>query len=140
MAPPLRIFPIEEICFDLPDGTPRLLTFAAKWDLASPAYQRTQPCCPAQIPRALWGEIETMALNAFQNLIGRGYARFDLRQDPQGKIMMIDVNPNPDIGPASGARLQAETAGLSYAQLVNSIMRLAQADPVAGPGLSLCGP
>lgn len=140
MAPPLRIFPIEEIRFDVPDGSPRLLTFAAKWDTESLYYKGTQPQCPAQIPGRLWQEIETMALSAFQTLIRRGYARFDLRQDSRGDVMMIDVNPNPDIGPTSGARLQAETAGLSYAQLINEIIRVAEAYRVSAPVATLCGP
>jgi hypothetical protein len=45
---------------------------------------------------------------AFRLLGGEGYARVDMRMDQEGQVNVIEVNPNPDISPGSGAILQAE--------------------------------
>ena len=48
-----------------------------------------------------------------------------MRLDGNGELYVIEVNPNPDISPGSGAVLQAETFGLAYIQFISKIVQLA---------------
>jgi len=49
----------------------------------------------------------------------------DMRMDKEGQINVIEVNPNPDISPDSGAVRQAEAAGMAYTRFIEEIMKLA---------------
>jgi D-alanine-D-alanine ligase len=62
---------------------------------------------------------------AFRLLGGEGYARVDMRMDQEGQVNVIEVNPNPDISPGTGAARQAEAAGMTYTQFVEKIVQLA---------------
>ena len=48
-----------------------------------------------------------------------------MRMDREGLVNVIEVNPNPDISPGSGAQHQAEAAGMLYAQFIEKIAQLA---------------
>ena len=48
-----------------------------------------------------------------------------MRMDIDGQVNVIEVNPNPDISPGSGASRQAEAAGMSYTRFIGKIVRLA---------------
>jgi D-alanine-D-alanine ligase len=119
------VLPVSEIAYLLPAGKPRILTYAAKWDPESIYFQGSQAVCPAQIPNTERRLIAKTALAAFRLLCCRGYARVDMRWGRGGQLNIIEVNPNPDISPDSGAALQAEAAGMSYAEFIDRIVQLA---------------
>jgi D-alanine-D-alanine ligase len=54
-----------------------------------------------------------------------GYARVDMRMDENGKLCVIEVNPNPDISPDTGAATQAKAAGMTYREFIGRIVDLA---------------
>jgi D-alanine-D-alanine ligase len=121
----LTVPAISEIVYTLPDGKPRILTFEAKWEQASLYYQNTQAVCPAPISPAEKQRIVKLAKAAFRLTGCRGYARVDFRQDREGNLAVLEVNPNPDISPGAGAALQTATAGISYNQFIAKIIRFA---------------
>jgi D-alanine-D-alanine ligase len=118
------VLPLSEIVYALPPGMPQILTFAAKWEPGSPYFSGTKNTCPAQVPLATRQCAAETALRAFRLLGSRGYARVDMRLDKDGEFNVIEVNPNPDISPGSGAVLQAEAAGMSYPQFIEKITEL----------------
>jgi D-alanine-D-alanine ligase len=123
--------PPSEIVYTLPAGVPRLLSFAAKWEPDSDEFRGTGVTCPAEVSP---GEAETIAATARAafRLIGcRGYARVDMRQDAAGILNVIEVNPNPDISPGTGAARQAKAAGMSYTEFIEKIIGLAFEEPYA---------
>lgn len=120
------VLPVSEIAYSLPSGMPRVLTFAAKWEPDSLYFQGTKPICPAQISNPERERIVKMALAVFRLLCCRGYARVDMRLDSEGRLNVIEVNPNPDISPGTGAARQAEAAGMTYTQFIKKIVLLAQ--------------
>ena len=120
------VFPIEEIVYTLPPGKPRILAYPAKWDPQDAYFRETKVKCPAEVSQELRQKVETLALHSFLALGCRGYARVDVRQDKEGQLKVLDVNPNPDIGPGAGARLQAEAAGLDYPAFIGEILSLAK--------------
>jgi D-alanine-D-alanine ligase len=122
MGPPLCQFSIAEICYSLPAGKPQLYTYASKWEEGDEYYAATQVQCPAQLSDADARTIKNLAARTFVELVGRGYARIDMRADGSGEINILEINPNPDIGPASGAKKEAESAGMSYNDFLCTIM------------------
>ena len=118
----VEVFPVSEIIYTLPEGKPRILTYAAKWDPENEYYYGSTHQCPAQIEEEVRRSAVDIVLSVFKLCIGSGYARVDFRQDSQGNLKVIDVNPNPDISPAVGAAHQADVYGLSYSQFIKRII------------------
>lgn len=127
-----EVLPVSEIVYSLPPGMPRILTFAAKWQSQSLYYQHTQAHCPAEIGSELRDRIRDTALAAFRLTGCSGYARVDFRLDKEGTLKVIEMNPNPDISPSSGAARQARAAGMTYAQFIERIALLALEKPEEG--------
>ena len=121
----LTIPAISEIVYTLPPDKPRILTFEAKWEENSLYFDNTQAVCPAQISAAEQQRYRQIAKAAFRLTGCRGYARVDFRQDKLGRFKVLEVNPNPDITPGSGAALQAAAAGMTYSQFIGKVIRLA---------------
>jgi D-alanine-D-alanine ligase len=119
------VLPVSEIDYSLPEGVPRMLTFAAKWQPNSDYFKGTQVVCPAKITKRERENIAKTALRVFGLLGCRGYARVDMRRNGVGQLNVIEVNPNPDISPGSGSVRQAEAAGMSYPQFIERIVELA---------------
>jgi len=119
------VLPVSEIVYSLPAGMPRLLTFAAKWEPNSLYFQGTKPICPADIGAEEQERITKIAVAAFRILGGEGYARVDMRMDQEEQLNVIEINPNPDISPGTGAARHAEAAGMSYTQFISKIVGLA---------------
>jgi D-alanine-D-alanine ligase len=112
------VFPVSEIVYSLPAGAPRVLTFAAKWLPETPFFDGTRAVCPAEVGTEDETIIRRTALAAFRLLGGHGYGRVDMRFDRAGQLNVLEVNPNPDISPGTGAARQASAAGLSYAEFI----------------------
>ena len=125
------VLPISEITYTLPPDKPKILTFAAKWDQDSIYYKCTPVICPAKIDEFDKKRISDVALSAFRVIGCRGYARVDMRMDKNGVVNVIEVNPNPDISPNTGAARQAKAAGMTYAQFIDKIISLANCAPVS---------
>ncbi|MBI4302825.1 MAG: ATP-grasp domain-containing protein, partial [Chloroflexi bacterium] len=123
-----EVFPISEIVYSLPAGMPRILTFGAKWRPDDVYYDNTRAHCPADISDVDREYIVSTARLAFKALGCRGYARVDLRLDGEGELNVLEVNPNPDVSPATGAALQAQAAGISYNQFIQKIVDIALED------------
>lgn len=121
----LTVLPISEIAYSMPAGMPNILTFSSKWDPQSIDYDCTKVTCPAKIDAKLKQQIIDTTLSTFKLTGCRGYARVDLRLDNEGRIQVIEINPNPDISPDAGAARQAKAAGMSYSQFIEKILLLA---------------
>ncbi|MFH1381955.1 MAG: ATP-grasp domain-containing protein [Chloroflexota bacterium] len=122
----VTVLPVSEIVYSLPVGMPRVLTFAAKWEPDTVYFQHTKVTCPAEIDDGLRGRIRETAKAVFRLFGGRGYARVDMRLGADGELAVLEMNPNPDISPGSGAARQAEATGASYQQFIERIIHLAR--------------
>jgi D-alanine-D-alanine ligase len=120
-----KVLAISEIEFSLPPELPSIITYTGKWEVESQYYKGTKPVCPAQITETEKQKIIEIAEKACTITGCRGYARVDMRMDKQGRIHVLEVNPNPDISPDSGAALQANTIGMTYTEFIKSIVLLA---------------
>jgi len=119
------ILSISEIAYCMPAGKPNILTFTSKWEPQSIDYENTKVVCPADIDAKLQKQITNIAVSAFRLIGCCGYARLDLRLDTERRPEVIEINPNPDISPESGAARQALAAGMTYNQFIEKIVMLA---------------
>jgi len=123
----LTALPIEELDFGgVPVSHPRIVTFDSKWSAGSPAYLGTRATWPS-LDRRLVERLNAVALSAAHAVGLRDYGRVDCRMNERGELFVLEVNPNPDIGPDSGFALTCNVAGLSYADLARTIVESALA-------------
>ena len=120
-----QVLPPSEIVYSLPPGKPKILTFGSKWEPSDLYYGCTKPVCPAEITPEKQAQIARVAKAAFLAIGCRGYARVDMREDLNGHIKVLEINPNPDVSPGTGAAIQAEAAGMTYEQFVQKLLDLA---------------
>ncbi len=121
-----NVMPISEIVFDgLPKNLPKIITYEAKWSPNSVYYKHTTPRCPAKIERGLRKKIEKLAIDSFNALECRDYARVDIRISKRNVPYVIEVNPNPDISPDSGFVRSAAAFGLNYNKLLYKLASIA---------------
>lgn len=123
----LTVLPIVEISFAaLPPGMNPIYSYEAKWiwDRADNPLEIFS--CPAHIPDALAAGIEALCKRTYQVLRCRDWSRIDVRLDGQGHPHILEVNPLPGILPRpednSCFPKAARAAGMSYAQLINSVL------------------
>jgi D-alanine-D-alanine ligase len=121
----LTVLPVSEIVYSLPPGMPEILTFDAKWNDDTYYFKGTKPVCPAEIKAEEHRHIAETITTAYRLLGCQGYARVDMRLDDEGELNVMEVNPNPDISPGTGAARQAEAAGMTYTQFIERIVHLA---------------
>ena len=55
----------------------------------------------------------------------KGYARADFRVDSEGKPWLLEINPNPDIGPDGGFMAAGQRAGLDLEEVIARLVHLA---------------
>jgi D-alanine-D-alanine ligase len=120
-----RVLPHSEIVWTLPDGLPRVVTYAAKWEAGSVYDRGTVPRLLGPEEARLSARLTRLARRVWAAVEGVGYARVDVRLDARGRAYVIDVNPNPDLSPGAGLARQAAGAGWSYVDLVREIALLA---------------
>jgi len=121
---PKVLYPSEIVYAEDYPG-PRILTYASKWTPNDPAFKKAVPVCPAPVGPEVLQEIETLALSAHRIAGVPDYARVDIRTDADGRLYLLEINPNPDLSPGAGLAFQAKTYGMSYTDLVERIVILA---------------
>jgi D-alanine-D-alanine ligase len=121
-----KVLPISEIDFKgLPKGLPSIVTYDGKWIGGSVYYKHTKPVCPVELNEKIKNKIIKIAIDAFEALSCRDYARIDVRLDKKNVPYVIEVNPNPDISTDSGFTRAAAAAGISHKELLNTIANFA---------------
>jgi D-alanine-D-alanine ligase len=117
------VLPISEIDYsEFPEGVPQICGYEAKWIPESPEYQKSKPICPAPLEWVMKKRVEHIAIKAFKLFGCRDYARVDMRIDRNGKIYVLEVNPNPDISPQSGMARAIKVQGMTYADFVKALL------------------
>jgi len=85
----------------------------------------TEHVCPAEVPREIAAAMMDMALRAHRLLSCRGASRADFRwDDERGEdgIYLLEVNTQPGMTPLSLVPEQAKQRGISYAELVETLI------------------
>lgn len=120
------VLPFEEIEFGAYyDGKPKVLTWESKWAEDSPACTDSRPTVPAQLDAGLKERLRDAVLRVADAFHLCEYGRVDFRVDQEGRVWVIDVNANPDLGRDAGFFLMARSAGFSYEGLMDTLVRSA---------------
>ena len=119
-----QVLPPAEIEFHAyPDGKPRIVDYAAKWDGDSAEYRQTPrrfDYPPAD--QELLENLRRTALACWRVFELGGYARVDFRVDTAGRPWVLEVNTNPCLSPDAGFLAAASRAGLDPTEVVRRIL------------------
>lgn len=134
---------IEEDYSMLPKGLPHICGYEAKWLPDSPYWNlRSIRADLSEETRSL---IIDACVRLFVRLECRDYCRFDWRIGAHGKPKLLEVNPNPGWCWDGHLAKMAALAGMSYAEMLETILQFANKrlrmhapNPVSLPDPRIC--
>lgn len=120
-----KILPILEVDYSkLPKELPKILSYESKWIPDSP-YWTSISYREAIIGDEAKRQLIDQSISLFERLECRDYARFDFREDENGIIKLLEVNPNPGWCWDGKLNIMAGFEGLKYENLLELIIRSA---------------
>jgi D-alanine-D-alanine ligase len=121
----LQTLPIWEMTFaNLPSDVANIATRRVKWDTAYQKKLGVQTNAAEGLSKAQKLAISQLCKRVYRALSLSGYARLDLRMTPEGRVYVLEANPNPNLSYGEDFAESAESAGVSYEQLLQRILRL----------------
>ncbi len=121
----LHVFPVWELLFTKAGmDIPLLATAKVKWDTK---YQKKLGVTTRQaddLPSSTLQQMQKLCKRIFRYLGMCGYARMDLRMSKEGKIYVLEANPNPQLAYGEDFAESAHAAGVTYEELIQRIVNL----------------
>jgi D-alanine-D-alanine ligase len=121
----LQVLPVWELIMDkLPEDARRIATQRVKW---SRKYQDKYGITSEEaknLPAGKSEEIQHLAKRVYRALGLSGYARIDVRMDAEGKVYVLEANPNPQIAHDEDFADSAEKADYSYKDLLQELLNV----------------
>jgi D-alanine-D-alanine ligase len=111
----------------LPEGRPRIAGAEVKWGKGTRAYKDTKSAVAEDLPEETTALLQQTAVAVYHALDLHDYARIDMRLRPDGRVAVIEANPNPWLASKAEFVLAARKAGRTYTQLIEEIVDLALA-------------
>jgi D-alanine-D-alanine ligase len=130
----LQVLPIWELDFSgMPGESRKIATERLKWSLA---YQKRHKIMtgPAHLPEDVRRQIVSTCKRVYRHLELSGYARIDLRLRDDGRVFVMEANPNPQLAYGEDFAESAEKVGLEYGTLLDRIMSLGLRWDAGRPG------
>ena len=115
--------PWELVIEKLPEGAPNIATSKLKWD---PAYQEKVGVVTkaAELDKAMRNKLERLSKRIYRTLFLSGYARLDYRLTEDGRVYLLEANPNPQIALNEDFADSASHCGVDYEALLQKIITL----------------
>lgn len=117
--------PLEVDFSGLHPELPQILSYESKWLPSSPYWTQIK-YHEANLDEETTRRLYDYSGLLFERLGCRDYARFDFRADAEGRIKLLEVNPNPGWCWDGKFNFMAGYAGLRYADLLRLIVEAAQ--------------
>lgn len=119
-----RVLPPAEICFvNFPKDKPKIVDYAAKWDVNSEVYQATQRSFEfAPDDKNLLLKLEKICHQCWQLFGLKGAARIDFRIDDNGNPWILEINANPCLSSDAGFMVAAIKAELSPQDVIKKLL------------------
>jgi D-alanine-D-alanine ligase len=124
---PVALPVVEMDLSRLPEGMPRIASREVKWDQGTEAYDATRSAAAQGLDEETTRRLQATAVQVYEALGLRDYGRVDMRLTQEGKIYVIEANPNPWLAPEAELAMAAGLAGRSYVELIGQIVELALA-------------
>ena len=119
----LQVFPIWEMHFSkMPEGVHRIATDRVKWSVKYQVKHGIKTRQAKNLPNDLAATLQRMAKQAYRTLQMSGYARMDLRLDPDGTFYVLEANANPQLAFGEDFAESAQRMGISYEDLLQRIL------------------
>lgn len=118
----LTTLPLWELKFSNVDSPEKeIYSRSAKWNKGYRERKgiETGPC---KVPKVIEDKIIKVCKKTYQVLGLSGYARIDIRLSTDGKIYILEANPNPNIASDDEFAKSAEYAKVKYSQLLESLL------------------
>jgi D-alanine-D-alanine ligase len=96
----------------------RLITYSSKWDVNSADFANSPLEYHTDIEPPLRESLISIARRSWAAAEARGYIRVDVRCDASGHPFVLDVNPNPELGPGVGICRGVQEAGWEWEKFV----------------------
>jgi D-alanine-D-alanine ligase len=125
--PEPRPLSVAEVVHSPAPGNWPILSYDAKWDIGSAEDLASPIRCPAEIDGDLAARLGRLAISAFRATGCRDYTRVDFRLNAEGEPMILEVNPNPDLGPTAGWARALRASGRDYAETLVALVEQALA-------------
>ena len=121
----LQVLPVWELDLSgMPDDARRIATERLKWSLSYQKKHRIDSGPAKGLPEDVRRSIVSTCKRVYRSLELSGYARIDLRLRPDGKVFVMEANPNPQLAYGEDFAESAEKAGIGYGVLLERIMAL----------------
>lgn len=121
----LQTFPVWELEFrSNPDGEPLIATRKIKWDPEVQKRLDVMTDAAKNLSPELEARINRVCRRVYRGLYLSGYARVDLRLTEDGRIYVLEANPNPNLSYGEDFAESAEMTGIGYDKLLERICRL----------------
>lgn len=119
----LTVLPVWELMFKNAPDVPKIATAQVKWDEETQKRLGVETD-EARLSPELRSRITTLCKRVYKALDLSGYARIDLRCNVQGKVYVLEANPNPNLSFGEDFAESAERAGIEYEELLKRIINL----------------
>ena len=106
----------------LPEGMPHIAGYEVKFDVNTEAYKVTKSVPARDLDEETVAKIQDVARTAYRALKLRDYGRIDLRLAENGRVYVLEANPNPWLDPAAELAMAAKESGRSYVRLIEEIV------------------
>jgi D-alanine-D-alanine ligase len=117
--------PAWELIMDkMPEECRRIATERVKWSRKYQTKYGITSGAAKDLPNGKAGEIQRLAKRVYRSLGLSGYARIDLRLDSNGKVYVLEANPNPQIAHDEDFAESAQQAGIPYQDLLQRILNI----------------
>lgn len=121
----LQTFPVWELKFEnLAQNAPRIATEKVKWDLDYQVKRGIVTEAATDLPSDVVDRMTRISKRVYRILGLTGYARMDFRLTGDGRVYLLEPNPNPDLSRDEDFALAAQAAGIEYEPLIQRIINL----------------
>jgi D-alanine-D-alanine ligase len=108
----------------LPSAQARIATRKVKWDRKYRAKHGIETGKAQDLSAAQRERFGDLAKRTYRALYMSGFARMDFRLRGDGRIFLLEANPNPNLSKGEDLADSAKAAGMSYTTLVGRIVQL----------------
>jgi len=119
----LKTLPVWELSFENTDSPEKeIYSQRAKWN---EKYRKRKGITTqeAKLDSILENKITKICKKVYQVLNLTGYARIDMRVSSDGKIYILEANPNPNIASDDEFAKSALHAGIKYSELIDILIK-----------------
>jgi len=121
----LQSLPVWELFFtNMPPDAKRIATDRVKWSVKYQKKYGIESGLARDLPEGASDRIQHVCKRAYRALELSGFARIDLRLDPNGNVWVLEANPNPQIAKGEDFAASADKIGVSYESLLQRIVNL----------------